>query len=180
MLAEAEELAGTVDAGDVTGRQCAGNGLLGDLDFRTRIESGGYDLRQFKHTNVMVGPDVDGCESGGMKEDCPEPNREVAGVEIGSSGRTIAMNVDWPACEDVADEVANGEVLVEREMGTAEGPAAGNLTIKASISLIKSAKELGYAFALSVDAGRKQRVGGALIGFGHVGHIGRLPAIDRA
>ena len=125
-----------MDAGDVTQGGCAGDGLTGDVDLRLWVERGGYCLRQFENADVAGRAYVDGRERRGAQQDGPKPDGEVGRVEIRAPRGAVALNLDGPAGEDVSDEVADGEMLIEGQVGSAEGPAAGNFALQSGLRAV--------------------------------------------
>ena len=75
---------------------------------------------------AFVGAYVVGTVGGGVGEERPEPDGEVAHVEPGAAGCAVALDVNGLAHEGRVDEVADGEVGVEGEVGADEGEATGN------------------------------------------------------
>ena len=180
-FSQAEQLLCAVDAGDVTRWGCAGDGLAGDLDLRIWVEGVGYGLREFENAEVAGRSYVDGGEGGGAQQDGPKPDGKVGCVKVGASCSTVALNLDGPAGEDVCDEVTDSEVPIEGQVGSAEGPAAGDFALQGGLRggalLIEGAEEFGDALALGVDAGGTERVGRALKGFRHVRELWWLGSV---
>ncbi len=79
-----------------------------------------------------------------------------------------AVDADWPSGEDVSDEVADGEVCVERKVWADEGEAAGDFDFDAAVGGGEGAELLGDAFAFGVDVGGVEWVRAAEIVFGDV------------
>lgn len=57
--------------------------------------------------------DIEWHERRSAEEDRPEPDGQVGGIEVGAAGGAVAVDLDGMAGEDVADEIADGEVLIE-------------------------------------------------------------------
>jgi len=90
------------------------------------------------------------------------------------------MNLDRPARQHVRDEVADSEVLIQRQVGPAKGPTARDLALHTGLGSIDSAEQLGGAFALRVGVNGIQNIRGSHIAFRNVSDIGRLCAVYRA
>src|ERR1035438_10015084 len=96
-------------------------GLACDLDCNRCDPSNGLCKvadGQILITSDMVGPGFPVDKEG------PEPGCQVGGVEVGTEGCAISLDLDGSPIQGVPDEVAKGEMLVQGEVGTREGKAA--------------------------------------------------------
>ncbi len=123
--AEVEFGAGAGDVGDVAVEGGVRVGGAVDLDGESWVEGGGGEVGGFGDGHTDVGADVVGAAGLAMGEERPEPDGEVGHVEPGAAGGAVALDVDGLVVEGRAEEVADGEVGVERELGADEGEAAG-------------------------------------------------------
>ncbi len=128
----------------------------------------------------MIGADVDRNEGGCSKQDGPQPDGEIGGIKIRAARGAIALNPNGTAGEDISNEVADGKVLVEREVGTAKGPAAGDFALETAALVNQRAEEFCCPFSFGINVLRSQRIWAAEPGFRNVGHGGRLLPIDGA
>src|SRR5437660_12593002 len=89
------------------------------------------------------------------------------------------MNADGPSGQRVPDEVADREVPLQRQMGTDEGKAAGDLHCEPTVSPGSQREAFGLLLGLSVrrSSADPSRLLGEL--FRHVSEVGWLSAVDR-
>ena len=83
---------------------------------------------------------------------------QVGLVEVGAQGGAVAGDSDGISREGIADEVADSEVHVERQICTNEGKAAGNYGFGTILLAKKRAEVFSGALGLAVGrAGFGQR-----------------------
>ena len=75
---------------------------------------------------------------------------------------------------------ADGKVLVEGKMWTAESPATGDFALKAGFFLIERTHQFGSPLAFCVDIGRVQWIDRSGIALGNVRHIAWLFPVHRS
>ena len=143
-------------------------------------ECGGYQVGQVGDGEGFVGSDVVGAVRCGVCEHGPEPDGEVGHVEEAAEGGAVALDVDGFAREGVADEVADGEVLVERKVGADEREAAGDDALEWRIVGVGDAEMLRHALGFVVGALQEQWVGASGVGFGDSGEAGDVAAVHRS
>ena len=71
-------------------------------------------------------------------------------MEVGAQGRAVAVHGDGIRREGIADEVADSEMHVERQICTNEGKAAGNYGFDSMLLAKERAEMFGGALALAV------------------------------
>ncbi len=164
--------------GDVLEWGDAGGGGAGDFDFESGVERGGDGVGEGGYVDGVFGADVEGLHGGGAKEHGPQPDGEVGGVEVGAEGRAVSGDGDGLVVEGVAEEVADGEVGVEWQVGADEGEAAGDLDFDGEFAGALGAHLFRGALALGVDVDVFEAGLGRDVVFRGVGDIGRLRAVD--
>ena len=123
-------------------------------------------------------PHIEGLHGGSAEEHSPEPDGKVGCVEVGAKRGAVAADGDRLVVDGVADEVADGEVGVEGEVGADEGEATGDLDFDCGALRQVDAHLLGGAFAFGVNVVFVGRIG--LVGLRDVSDGGRLFAVDCA
>ena len=104
----------------------------------------------------------------------------IGAVQIGAERRAVARDRDRPAGQPVADEVADREVPVERQVRAHEREQPGDLDLQSRFPRVHRAQQLGRALALGVHLVRIQRVRRAAIVLAHVLEVRRLAPVHRA
>src|SRR5947207_12029842 len=46
----------------------------------------------------------------------PKPYRKIGGVQIRTIGRAVSVDFDWPAVQRIANEIADREVNIQRQI----------------------------------------------------------------
>lgn len=97
-----------------------------------------------------LGANVVGMAGAPVLQHGEEPMSQVALVEGRAQGGAIAGDGDGIGREGIADEVADGEVHVERQVGAHEGKAAGHHGFQAMLLAHQRAEVFGGALGLAV------------------------------
>ncbi len=108
--------------------------VAGGADIGFALDADGFIWRQDVAHQVGEGGDADhligahvvGLAGAAKLQQGEEPMGKVALVEVGAQGGAVAGDGDGIGREGIADEVADGEVHVERQVAPNEGKAAGN------------------------------------------------------
>ncbi len=158
----------------------SGNNLFRNLNVNGSIEALNHCPRQFQNTQIMGRPDIDCGEMRRPKEHRPKPDGEVRSIQVGAHGRSVAVNPDRPACKNVSNEVAYGEVSVQRKVGANKGKAACNFHLDWTMPRLKRTHLFGDALAFGVDTGGIEWVRPTEIILRNVCEAGRLFAVDGA
>ena len=99
---------------------------------------------------------------------------------IAAHGASVACHRDGAARHAVADEVADGEVLIQLHVGSGKGEATRNFHLQLAVAAIECAQQLGGALAFRIGVCRIERVGSTRGLFANVRERGRLRAVDGA
>ena len=127
----------------------------------------------------MCRTNVERNQCGCSEQYRPQPDREVCGVQVGSPRSAVSLNLDGPACKDVAYEVADREVLVQWKMWAAKGPTARNLAFQSRRARMDCAKQFGCSLSLRIYILGVQRVGRSEVVFRNMRNVGGLFPIYR-
>ena len=116
---------------------------LGRLDVDPHILARlrGDGAREVARADDLVRTNVVGRARLTAHEEGGEPDDEIGRVQIGAQRRPVPAHRDGAAAQGVADEIARGEILVERQVGTEKGEGAGGGKIDARFR----AEQLGFA-----------------------------------
>jgi len=95
------------------------HGFVGRQDVAHQMGKGG-------DADHLIGAHVVGLAGAAVLQQGEEPMGQVALVEVGAQGGAVAGDGDGIGREGIADEVADGEVHVERQVGAHEGKTAGH------------------------------------------------------
>ena len=98
----------------------------------------------------MLGAYVEGLVRWSGEEHGPEPDGEVCGIEVGAERGSVAHYLYWDVGHGVTDEVADGEVGVEGEVGSDKGEAASDGDFEGSVVGVGDAEVFGHALGLVV------------------------------
>src|SRR5258706_6651457 len=88
--------------------------LTADFNFNFYWELRCHALGNFGDRKAFLTSHVIGAQRLSLEQDCPQPDRQVGGVEIGALRGAVAIDDDWTSVHCVADEVANGKMSVQR------------------------------------------------------------------
>ena len=98
----------------------------------------------------LIGAHVVGLAGTAVLQQGEEPIGQVALVEVGAQGGAVAGDGDGIGCEGIADEVADREMHIERQVCTNEGKAAGNYGFDSMLLAKERAEMFGGALGLAV------------------------------
>jgi len=128
----------------------------------------------------LIGAHVEGLARAAVLQQGEEPMGQVGLVEVGAQGGAVAGDGDGVGREGIADEVADGEVHIERQVGAHEGKAAGHNGFQAMLLAHHCAEVFGGALGLAVGRGgfSQGRTAGPVFRDG--GEIRGLRAVDGA
>jgi len=59
------------------------------------------------------------------KEDGPQPDVQVCGVEVGTARSPIPLNDNWPTLQAIADKGADDKVNIQWQIQPTKAPATG-------------------------------------------------------
>ena len=74
--------------------------------------------------NGFVGADIVGVCGFPFEQNRPEPDREIGRIQIGAMRRAVALDMNGAAREGVANEIANGEMGIQRQVRPDKSEAA--------------------------------------------------------
>src|ERR1700733_10580251 len=120
---------------------------------------------------------IDRRKAWSLKEHRPQPYCKVGGIEIGTSRGAVSIDPDWPSGKNVADEVADREMRIQRQVRTDKGEATSDLHLDRAMRSLEGAHLFGYALAFSVDAGGIERIRAAKIFLGDMCKVRGLFAV---
>src|SRR5262249_19404768 len=104
---------------------------LRDFDLEPRSELLGNEAGQIRDADRLLGADVVRRSGSPSEENSKEPDGHIRGVEVGPNRRAIPAYLDRASGERVANEISNGEVRVQRQVGADEREAASDDHIEA-------------------------------------------------
>src|SRR5215813_201586 len=114
------------------------------------------------------------------KQNGPEPNGQVCGIEIRTSRRSIPFHLDRSTCECVANKVADGEVTVQRQIGPNEGKATSNLGFQSVTLGIDRTQQFRDPFSFPVRRTHIHGARRASVVFGNMRDFWWLLPVDSA
>ena len=98
----------------------------------------------------LIGAHVVGLAGVAVLQQSEEPMGQVSLVEVGAQGAAVTGDGDGIGRECIADEVANGEVSVERQIRADEGKAACHHGFQAMLLAHQRTEVFGGALGLAV------------------------------
>jgi len=101
-------------------------------------------------TDHLIGAHVVGMAGAAVHQQAEEPMGQVFLVQVSAQGGAVAGDSDGIGCEGIADEVTDGEVRVERQVGPHEGKAAGHNGFQAMLLAHQCTQVFGSALGLAV------------------------------
>ena len=125
----------------------AGVGLAQDVDGFVGRQDVAHQMGEGGDADHLVGAHVVGLAGAAVLQQGEEPMGQVALVEISAQGGAVAGDGDGIGREGIADEVADGEVHAERQVGAHEGNAAGHHGFQAMLLAHQRAEVFGGALA---------------------------------
>jgi hypothetical protein len=179
-VAEAELLLGYADIGHIAVSSGAGVGLAQDVNGFVWRQDVAHQMGEGGDADHLIGAHVVGLAGPAVLQQGEEPMGQVALVEVGAQVGAVARDRDGIGREGIADEVADGEVHVERQVGTHEGKAAGHNDFQAMLLAHQRAKVFGGALGLALGRDGFGQSGAACPVFVDGGEISRLGAVDGA
>jgi hypothetical protein len=171
---EAELLLGFADIGNVAIAGGAGVRLAENVHRLLWSENIAHQMGKVSDADHFIRAHVVGLSRPAALQQGEEPVGQVALVEVGAQGCAVTGNGDGFGREGITDEVADGEVHVERQVGAHEGKAAGHNGFEAMLVGKEGAEVFGSALALAIGRARVGQGRAAWPVFGDGGEIGGL------
>jgi hypothetical protein len=176
--AEAQLLLSFADIGGVAVTGGAAIRLAEDVHRLPWRESITHQMGKIGDADHLIGAHVVGLPRPAPLQQGEEPMGQVALVKVGAQGCAVTGNGDGYGREGITDEVADGEVHVERQVGAHEGKATGHQGFEAMLVANQGAEVFSGTLALAIGRAGVGQGRAACPVFGDGGEIGGLGAVD--